>query len=199
MEPLVLSLSLVVGAVGAAATGWSAHQSEMTSIFPVFFGAVCLSLATISVSNALLCGDDLARAWAFVIPLHPLLLTALLLWLAPADDLLRTRESVNILRLPGTALVGAIGAVTATMPRPLRWKCMVVAGFLLSTASNFGVATYLLDERLSLMCNKMFPYHLSALGSLALVLLCQKVLKEFVGQQIMVRAAPEMVPWVSIC
>jgi len=197
VEP-VLSLSLVVGAVCAAATGWSAHQSEMTSIFPVFFGAVCLSLAAFSVSNALLCGDDLARAWAFVIPLHPLLLTALL-WLAPADDLLRARESVDIFRLPGTALVGAIGAVTATMPRPLRWKCMVVAGFLLSIAGNFGVASYLLDERLSLLCNEMFPYHLSALGSLALVLLCQKVLKEFVGQQIMVRAAPEMVPWVSIC
>ena len=199
MEPLVLSLSLVVGAVGAAATGWSAHQSEMTSIFPVFFGAVCLSLATISVSNALLCGDDLARAWAFVIPLHPLPLTALL-WLAPADDLLRARERLDILHLPTTALVGGIGAVTATMPRPLRWKCMVVAGFLLSIASNFAVvATGLVDERLSLMCNEMFPYHLSALGSLALVLLCQKVLKEFVGQQIMVRAAPKMLPWASIC
>ena len=75
---------------------------------------------------------------------------------------------------------------------------MVVAGFLLSIASNFAVvATGLVDERLSLMCNEMFPYHLSALGSLALVLLCQKVLKEFVGQQIMVRAAPKMLPWAS--
>ena len=102
--------------------------------------------------------------------------------------------------LPGTAFVGGIGAVTATMPRPLRWKCMVVAGYLLSVASNFAVvATGLVDERLSFICNVMFPFHLSALGSLALVLLCQKVLKEFIGQQIMVRAAPEMVPWVSIC
>ncbi|EOD29485.1 hypothetical protein EMIHUDRAFT_234010 [Emiliania huxleyi CCMP1516] len=167
MEPPVLSLSLVFGAVGAAGAALSAHQSEMASIFPVFFGAVCLSLAAFSVSNALLCGDELARAWAFVIPLHPLPLTALLL-LVPADDLLRAKESVDIFRLPGTVLVGAIGAVTATMPRPLRWKCMVVAGFLLSIASAFGVATYLLDERLSFICNEMFPYHLSALGSLAL-------------------------------
>ena len=166
MEP-VLSLSLVFGAVGAAGAALSAHQSEMASIFPVFFGAVCLSLAAFSVSNTLLCGDELARAWAFVIPLHPLPLTALLL-LVPADDLLRAKESVDIFRLPGTVLVGAIGAVTATMPRPLRWKCMVVAGFLLSIASAFGVATYLLDERLSFICNEMFPYHLSALGSLAL-------------------------------
>mmetsp|Transcript_31694 Transcript_31694/g.104878 ORF Transcript_31694/g.104878 Transcript_31694/m.104878 type:complete len:602 (+) Transcript_31694:1588-3393(+) len=198
MEPPVLSLSLVFGAVGAAGAALSAHQSEMASIFPVFFGAVCLSLAAFSVSNALLCGDELARAWAFVIPLHPLPLTALLL-LVPADDLLRAKESVDIFRLPGTVLVGAIGAVTATMPRPLRWKCMVVAGFLLSTASNFGVATYLLDERLSFIC-EMFPYHLSALGSLALTLLCQKAIKEFIGQQIVVRAAPKptMLPWVSV-
>lgn len=77
---------------------------------------------------------------------------------------------------------------------------MVVAGFLLSTASNFGVATYLLDERLSFIY-EMFPYHLSTLGSLALTLLCQKVIKEFIGQQIMVRAAPKpltMLPWVSV-
>ena len=42
----------------------------------------------------------------------------------------------------------------------------------------------------------MFPYHLSTLGSLALVLLCQKVIKEFIGQRIMVRALPpnEMLP-----
>ena len=188
MEP-VLSLSLVVGAVGAAGAALSAHQSEMASIFPVFFGAVCLSLAAFSVSNALLCGDELARAWAFVIPLHPLPLTALL-WLVPADDLLRAKESMDSFRVPGTVLVGAIGAVTATMPRPLRWKCMVVAGFLLSTASNFGVATYLLDERLSFIY-EMFPYHLSTLGSLALTLLCQKVIKELIGQQIMVRAATD--------
>ena len=180
MEP-VLSLSLVVGAVGAAGAALSAHQSEMASIFPVFFGAVCLSLAAFSVSNALLCGDELARAWAFVIPLHPLVLTPLL-WLAPADDLLRARESMDIFRLPGTALVGAIGAVTATMPRPLRWKCMVVAGFLLSTASNFGVATYLLDERLSFIRNEMFPFHLSALGSLALTLLCVRA-SSLVGEK----------------
>ena len=199
MEPPVLSLSLVFGAVGAAGAALSAHQSEMASIFPVFFGAVCLSLAAFSVSNALLCGDELARAWAFVIPLHPLPLTALLL-LVPADDLLRAKESMDSFRVPGTVLVGAIGAVTATMPRPLRWKCMVVAGFLLSTASNFGVATYLLDERLSFIY-EMFPYHLSTLGSLALTLLCQKVIKEFIGQQIMVRAAPKpltMLPWVSV-
>ena len=98
--------------------------------------------------------------------------------------------------LPGTALVGGIGAVTATMPRPLRWKCMVVAGYLLSTASNFGVATYLLDERLSFIY-EMFPYHLSTLGSLALTLLCQKAIKDFIGQQIMVRAAPK--PPVRTC
>ena len=93
-----------------------------------------------------------------------------------------TQLPLHIFRLPGTALVGAIGAVTATMPRPLRWKCMVVAGFLLSIASNFGVATYLLDERLSFIRNEMFPFHLSALGSLALTLLCVRA-SSLVGEK----------------
>ena len=45
----------------------------------------------------------------------------------------------------------------------------------------------------------MFPYHLSTLGSLALVLLCQKVIKEFIGQRIMwCVLPPKMLPWVSV-
>ena len=85
-----ISGGLLFGAVGAAGVALSSLQSETLPILPIFFGCVCLCLAAFSVSNALLAGDKFARAWALVIPLHPLLLSAPLSLAHP--DLLRATE-----------------------------------------------------------------------------------------------------------
>jgi len=169
-----ISGGLLFGAVGAAGVSKSLPQtSETLPIIPIVFGFLCLYMAASFVSNALLAGETFARAWALVIPLHPLLLSGLLL-VYPPPDVLRTLEIFFADRLPRTVLVVAIGTVTATMPRPFRWKCAVMGGFLLTTASNFVVFTYLLGERLSCLCTWMLSVHSPAVASFAVALLGQR-------------------------